>query len=135
MAFLTWTDSMSVKIESIDKQHQKLIGMISDFYENIKTRSNNDNILKLVDGMKKYTLEHFRYEEKFMQQFNYPGYVEHKHEHDLFVTKVNALEEKYKSGKIIVSYEITSFLKDWITNQIQGVDKKYSDFLVKNGVE
>lgn len=134
MAAINWTESLSVKIDSIDDQHKKLIDLMNDFYENVTKRSNNESILKLIDGMKKYTLTHFNMEEKYMVQFKYPHYLQHKKEHDFFIEKVNALENKIKKGTVIVSYEITAFLKDWLKNHIQNTDKQYTAFFIKNGI-
>ncbi len=135
MAAITWNKSMSVKINSIDEQHIILIEMINDFYENIGNRSNNENISKLISGMKKYTIMHFSMEEKYMRQFKYPSYETHKKEHDNFIAKVNALEEKFNSGTLIISFEITSFIKDWLKEHIQFTDMQYSDFFIKNGLK
>ncbi len=134
MAAINWNDSMSVKIGSIDDQHKKLIEMINDFYDNISKRSNDELILKLVGGMKTYTAMHFTTEEKYMKLYKYPNYEQHKKEHEDFIAKVNALEEKIKKGKTIVSFEITNFIKDWIKKHIQDTDKQYSDFFLKHGV-
>jgi hemerythrin-like metal-binding protein len=135
MAFITWNKDLSVKIDSIDDQHKKLIELINDFYENIKNRSNNESISKLLRGMNQYTVEHFDIEEELMKKYGYPDLTVHKKEHDKFVTKVTELEEKFNSGKVIVSFEITSFLKDWWKNHIQVVDQKYSDFFIKSGLK
>lgn len=134
MSAITWNNSMSVKIESIDKQHQKLFDLINDFYANIDKQSNNNLILKLVSGMKNYTIYHFNEEEEYMKLYKYENYEQHKREHQEFINKVIDLEKKIQAGKIIISYEITSFLKDWIKNHIQNTDKKYSDFFIKHGV-
>lgn len=108
--------------------------MINDFYENISKRTNNENIIVLIDGMKKYNIEHFSYEERYMKQFGYPEYEKHKQEHDNFIAKVTVLEEKFKKGTIILSYEIASFLKDWIKYHIQNSDMKYTRFFKNNGM-
>lgn len=135
MAFLNWNESLSVKINSIDDQHKKLIELINRFYEQVSHRTNDENISILIKGMKEYTQMHFDYEERYMQQFSYPDYTAHKREHDLFIAKVADVEEKFSKGKVILSFEITSFLKDWIKNHIQGSDKKYTDFFIRNGVK
>ncbi len=135
MAFLNWTDSLSVKINSIDEQHKKLIGLINSFYEQVSHRTNDENISILIKGMREYTQMHFNYEERYMRQFNYPDYIIHKKEHDMFISKVAAVEEKVNKGTVILSFEITSFLKDWIKNHIQGSDKKYTEFFIKNGIK
>lgn len=134
MAAINWDDSFSVKINSIDEQHKKLFEMINDFYDNINKRSNNELVLKLVKGMKTYTLMHFSTEERYMKQYEYPNYEQHKKEHEAFIDKVNALEEKLKKESIVITFEITNFLKDWIKKHIQNTDKQYSDFLLKHGV-
>lgn len=134
MAYFEWDENLSVKISSIDDQHKKLVEMINVFYQNIKDNSGNDQISKLVRGMKDYTRQHFSTEENYMRKFNYPDYDAHKKEHDMFITKVNELEDKLNQRKMVLSFEITKFLKEWVKNHIQGTDKKYSDFFVSKGV-
>jgi hemerythrin len=135
MALIVWDDSLSVKINSIDDQHKVLVKMINDFYDNIINKSSVESINKLVVEMKKYTIVHFSNEEKIMQKTLYPNYSTHKIEHDKFVSKVIELEDKLKSGKLVVSLEITTFLKDWLKNHIQVTDKRYSDYFIKNGIK
>lgn len=135
MAAITWTESLSVKIDSIDDQHKKLIDMINDFYDSINKRTNNENILWLISGMKSYTVMHFDKEEILMKQFQYPYFEEHKKEHEDFIANVNALEEKIKKETLIISFEITNFLKDWLKNHIQHTDKRYTQFFLQHGLK
>ncbi len=135
MALFSWSEDLSVKIKSIDEQHMKLINMINDFYENISNRSSKENISILIDEMKKYTFEHFSFEEKYMIQFGYADYEAHKKEHDLFVTRVDEIEKMFNDGKFFVSLEVTVFIKDWLRTHIQGEDMKYSEFFIKNGIK
>ncbi len=134
MAVISWTDDLSVKIQSIDEQHKKLIDMINVFYDNINKQSNEDLIARMVKHMKEYSIMHFSTEERYMVKFNYPGYEQHKKEHEDYINKVNELETKLKKGKLLVSFEITNFLKNWIKKHIQETDKQYSEFFLKNGV-
>jgi hemerythrin-like metal-binding protein len=134
MALLTWDDSLSVKISSIDEEHQKLFNLINDFYAGLSNNSNAQSLKILIKGMKDYTLTHFRNEETFMKLYNYPKLNTHMAEHADFIAKVTTLEEKLNSGKLIVSFEVTNFLKDWIKNHIKKTDIRYSDFLIQKGV-
>jgi hemerythrin len=135
MAFLNWDQSLSVKIDSIDDQHKKLIELISDFYKQVNSSSNDKIISQLIKGMKDYTILHFQTEEKYMEMLHYPDYYHHKKEHDAFVSKVLDLEERFNAGHVILSFEITDFLKKWIQNHIKGMDMLYSDFLIRNGIK
>ena len=129
MALLTWNDSYSVKVDTMDEQHQKLFELINSFYDEIGKQSQAKLIFDLIAGMKAYTIEHFNKEEQLMQQCNYPGLTEHKKEHADFIDKVTDLEEKLKSWKMIISFEITNFLKDWIKKHIKESDQQYSAYI------
>jgi hemerythrin-like metal-binding protein len=135
MAAINWTDDLSVRISSIDEQHKKLITLINDFYENIRANSSKERIHEMIQALKEYTVYHFTTEEKLMTLHAFPGYAKHKEEHDRFVQKVLDFEERYKSGKLILTIEITNFIKDWVAKHICDTDKKYSDFLIKKGVK
>ena len=135
MAAINWNENLSVKIASIDKQHMKLIELINSFYENISEKSSKEKMFDLIKALKDYTVYHFSSEEKFMKQHDYPEYATHKKEHDKFFEQVMSFEERYKNGKLILTVEITNFIKEWVSNHIMNIDKKYSDYLIKKGVK
>lgn len=135
MSLIKWNDSLSVKIKSIDDQHKKLVEMINEFYENIRSNSNNESISALINKMKEYTIYHFEFEEKLLETNNYSDIELHKKEHEDFIKKVVDLETRFNEGKLIISFEITSFLKDWLKKHIKGTDMQYSALLVENGAK
>ncbi len=125
MALINWNDSYNLNIEEIDQQHQKLAAMINDFYDQITQKSNKDLISDLIHKMKEYTKIHFATEEKLLHESNYNDLLEHKIKHQAFIDKVSDLETRFNSGKMILSFEITNFLKDWLITHIQKEDKAY----------
>ena len=135
MALIKWNEKLSVKINSIDDQHKILIDMINEFYEMIGDKSNDELISALIKKMKEYTVVHFSYEEKLFKEYNYSDFEAHKKEHQGFVNKVIDLEKRFNDGKIIMSFEITKFLKDWLIKHIQGTDMKYTKLLIQKGVK
>lgn len=135
MAFLEWDDSYSVGIHCIDEQHTALFDMMNQFYDNINIESNKNNIAKLIANMRGYTLMHFVDEEDYMVEFEYPELESHRLEHEFFLSKVANLEERLNKGDLILSFEITNFIKEWLTNHIKDTDQKYSDFFRERGLE
>jgi len=135
MAYFEWTDDLSVKIPTIDDQHKKLIGMINDFYDSFKSGRNKEQLVELVIGLKDYTSYHFSTEEGLLTQHGYPGFGSHKEQHVAFVEKVNDFQQRMESGKLVVSLEVTNFLKDWLSNHIKKTDQEYSSFLIGKGVQ
>lgn len=135
MAIFKWNESLSVNINSIDDQHKLLFDMINDFYDDLGKVSPKELISDLIVKMKNYTESHFGHEEKYFIQYNYPDYESHIKEHREFIAKISEIEKKIISGKMVMTMEVTGFLRDWLKNHIQVCDQKYSDFLISRGVK
>ena len=129
MALLNWVEDYSVKINGIDSQHKKLVDQINSLHEAMKAGKGKEVLTGTLNELISYTSYHFSTEEKLMQQNNYPGYGQHKSEHDEFTKKVIDFNEKFKSGSVFISQEVIFFLKDWLVGHIQGTDKKYTPYL------
>ena len=68
MALITWNNSLSVNIKSIDNEHKELIAMLNEFYDNIVLESNKKNVSELLKRMKDYTVHHFSNEEEELKR-------------------------------------------------------------------
>ena len=135
MALITWNNSLSVNIKSIDNEHKEFIAMLNEFYDNIVLESNKKNISEILKKMKDYSIYHFSNEEEELKRYGYPGFEAHKKEHGNFIEKVNEMEKRFIDGKLILSLELITFLKDWLQNHIMVSDKRYSEFLILKGVK
>ncbi len=133
MALINWDDSLSVGISIIDEQHKKLIGLINEFYEALKENRAKEALGEVIKGMIDYTNYHFSAEEKYMDQYNFPGYEAHKKEHAHFVAKATDLQSRLAQGRLVVSVEVTNFLKEWLTKHIKNSDKNYSHYFSEKG--
>ena len=133
MAFMTWNDSFSVNIREIDLQHQKLIGMINEFYEHVGKNS-GQAFRTLLDSLVEYTEYHFSTEEKYFQRFKYPDASSHLEMHKTFTEKVLDVRDRLNRGEFVISLEITTFLKNWLTHHIKETDKAYSKFFNDHGL-
>lgn len=60
-----------------------------------------------------------------MLKANYPGYNEHKVEHENLTNKVIEFQKNPKNRGSLISIDLLFFLKDWLINHIEGTDKKY----------
>ena len=89
---IVWDKYYSVGIEIIDNQHKKLIDMINDLYASFITGEAQEKAPGIVDQMLNYTDYHFKTEEKFFDEHNYPETDKHKEIHQSFVDK--AIEGK-----------------------------------------
>ena len=95
---------------------------------------NKEELRKVLEGMTDYALKHFKTEEDYMKEFNYPGYQNHKEEHEDFFDKT--LEYFHKAGNEFhhVSNELPEYLNQWLANHIQGTDRQFIDCFKENGL-
>lgn len=134
MALIEWEEKFSVGIKELDNHHQKLVSMINELHEAMRVGKGKEIMDELVAKLIDYTKFHFQAEEKYMQKYNFPGYLHHKSEHEQFTKKVSDFQQSLNSGKTIVSMDVMSFLKNWLLNHITGTDKKYGPFLNEKGL-
>jgi hemerythrin len=135
MTILLWRDDFSVGIGSIDVQHKTLINLINELH-NAMTQGTSKEILgETLKQLANYTEIHFAFEEKLMKDTAYPGYWNHKKEHDDFVKEINSIQMKFVEGSIGLSVSLMNILRDWLTDHIMGTDQKYTPHFAQKGIK
>jgi hemerythrin-like metal-binding protein len=134
MDFITWKDSFSVGIPSIDDQHKKLVGMINNLFSEFSKGITDKFLKEIIQELEKYTVYHFSYEEKFMQLYNYAGYKAHKAEHQQFIEKIDNYKEMLSKDNKKEVIDFITFLKNWLLKHIMGTDKQYMKLFQEKGM-
>lgn len=131
---IVWSNSYSVTVSQMDKEHQRLIDIINNLYAAMRSGRSKEAIGSILDELVEYTKTHFAHEEQLMQQANYSGYADQKKAHEALVSQLNEILVKYRSGTAL-GQEIMNFLKNWLINHIQGMDKQYGPAMHKKGIK
>lgn len=134
MALFKWNDSLSVRVAAFDVHHRKLIDVMNELHDFMLNGRPQEIIEKTIMDLLNYTKYHFEEEERLMLAHNFPGYAEHKAEHDNFVTKINECMNSYKSSAMSLSIDLIDFLREWLTGHIMKTDQQYSGFLNGKGI-
>ena len=130
---VTWSPTYSVGVALIDDQHKKLIKMTNELFNHCvgDPESERAYFKEVIQNAVDYVKVHFSTEEKIMLRTAYPGYTEHKRQHDSFVLmvldQVKAFEESRKTSLL----NFTNFLKDWVLTHIAISDKQYFEYFKK----
>lgn len=127
MAIAIWNSRYETGLPVIDAQHKALFDAVNKLADSFKAGNSAAQIKASMDFLVKYTLEHFRTEEKHMQDIGYPKLTSHMAEHRQLVQKAQALQAKLEEGKP-VTMEVTTFLADWLKHHINEVDMGYVTF-------
>ncbi len=88
---LEWDDKYSVGISIIDEEHKKLFGILNKVIVAKEHNGTPEELWEVLSEMTNYAHTHFRTEETYMKEFNYPEYQDHKEEHRGFSSKIFAL--------------------------------------------
>jgi hemerythrin-like metal-binding protein len=133
--FVTWKDSYSVGIPSIDQDHRKLLGMINQLQTAAHYQTDDELIEKTLNDLVEYTRYHFAREEKLMQENDYGDFDAHKQQHDDVVQQVAKFIDEYRVDKTRTIDNVSLFLKTWLVNHINGSDQAYAPHLRQRNVQ
>lgn len=134
MALIEWSEALSVGIQSIDEQHQKLVALINELHAAMLERKAKTVMAHIFDELIEYTKFHFALEEQLFAEHGYPEEHSHVDGHHRLTQKVIELRQEFDEGNTGVVLEVMRFLRDWLGDHIVGTDKRYAPFLIAKGV-
>ena len=95
MPLLTWKPEFAVGVESVDFEHQQMIRLINEIYEEMKTRSEVDSIEQFIGDVHFAISAHFALEERLMREAAYPEYEPHKEDHEELLDQIRDLMDQF----------------------------------------
>jgi hemerythrin-like metal-binding protein len=135
MALMTWNNTYSVGVQSIDSQHTVLFDLLNELHGAMMTGQASSLTGPILKRLVTYTREHFAAEEVMMAKARYPGLAEHQLKHKDLIKQVEDYSARFDRGEITLNLHLLNFLRDWLTNHIQKVDHEYGPWLNKNGIK
>jgi hemerythrin len=133
--FLEWLDDWCLGVETIDRQHEHLVGVLNTLAESIAPTSSvaedKVDVFGLVSQLLEMTRQHFRLEEAVMQEHHYPQLIEHHREHIMLLAELQAFIRDVEEGVRQFDYEALVSLKHWLINHVIDSDKAFANYLDK----
>ncbi len=123
-----WDENCSIGVQKFDEQHKQIIEMISTLIEKKNEEVASETIWDILKKMAEYADNHFRDEELYMKEVNYPEYSEHMKLHNEFSRETSHFCKVTMENKMPIKEELeemVEYLKKWWTNHITAEDKKY----------
>jgi hemerythrin len=124
-----------IEIDELDDQHHVLAELVDEMHKALSERRGSRAVGAILDKLGDYSRIHFATEESLMRILGYPGYEQHKAEHEELINQLSQLKEEVDSGKHSVSFQLLHFLKRWLTNHIATSDKSCHDFFATIGAQ
>ncbi len=126
-----------IGIEEIDAQHGQLLERMDLLRDYMRRGQSRDAIRDTLKFLEVYVAEHFAAEVRYMQRYSYPGLLQHKAEHEIFLKDFAALKDKFTTlqaqgeSTTFLGVDIVRKLNDWFTNHIATVDAKMGRYLAE----
>jgi hemerythrin len=135
MAFLNWTDKLSVGVKSFDDQHTVLIETLNELHAAMMKGQARAVVGSLLHTLVNYTREHFAAEEAMMESTKYPALATHRNRHRELTKQVEEYVARYEKNDLTLSLHLLQFLSDWLSTHIQGEDHAYGPWMNEHGVQ
>lgn len=131
---IAWSESFSVNVAEMDRQHRQLISLYNALHEAMARGRGNDVLDLIFDQLVEYTETHFKDEEHYFEAIGYADSKSHIMEHQAFINRLAELQDKYHAGKAFLTVETLAFLRNWLNGHINGSDKRYTQSFNANGI-
>lgn len=111
-----------------DAQHQALFEILDLLKEPTADR-------EVLCRLEAYTEYHFALEEQYMLELNYPGRAAHLEAHAIFRKEIAGILEGGKEPDDMFRKIIATFLTEWLTLHVFGIDKELEDFILQSNAK
>jgi hemerythrin len=129
-----WKPQYSVRIGSIDGQHQNLFRIAEELFAAMSAGQGKATLSRILDRLVQYTKVHFAQEERLMSVHGYPDLAAHMAQHRALTKQVMDFQAEFDAGHSVLTVQVLHFLKDWLQNHIATSDQKYAPYLIERAV-
>ena len=128
---IAWDDNLLTGNALIDMQHKEIFARIGDFIRGCENGDDEENPEDILAFIANYTTRHFVDEEALQVEYGYPGYAQHKNEHEEFIATVDELAERFQANGLSyeLSKDINKIVAKWLINHIKNEDKMMIEYI------
>ena len=135
MPLIEWSDEYSVGLEMFDNEHKKLIAIINTLHDSFERGMDRTITDHALEELVEYTVLHFRHEEMYFDDWDYPDKASHCVAHQELRQQVQEYHASIRArGSIEMALDLITFLRFWLLGHIMSEDKKFCRFLIEKGV-
>lgn len=91
--------------------------------------------VQVLNKLRDYAETHFALEEMYMQELGYPDRKAHVRTHDKFREEIDKLLQENQQHDAVFMGIISTFLTEWLTCHVFGIDKELEEFLLACGAK
>jgi hemerythrin-like metal-binding protein len=130
MKLMEWNEALDIGVHDMNNEHKGLLDYMNKLYDLHNSKAKSYELKMILDKLKNATVDHFAHEEAYLDKIGWSNANTHKLIHKNLLNEFSTHYTKFETeGKL--TEEFFRFLKFWLGAHIQGIDKKYGDFVNK----
>ncbi|MFA7061003.1 MAG: bacteriohemerythrin [Pedobacter sp.] len=131
---IEWRESLAIGVEAIDNQHKELFIRFDSLLNACKEGKGIDELKGVLEFLSEYVRTHFSDEEAIQRLKSYPGYEDHRKEHQAFIEQLKALRQEIDTQGMAVHHvmETNTLLLKWLIHHISVIDREFGKFIQGN---
>lgn len=130
---LEWNTKWNTGENMLDAQHKEMVALIKTIKENT-LNSDEKELSRDVDVLLRQVERHHLYEEKVLEDLEYPDRTRHKKIHFYLIEKVYLLREQVRQGEKDLSELIDYIEHDLIIGHLLKEDTKFFPYIQENSL-
>ena len=124
MSLIEWKPEYRVGIEAVDKEHQELIEMINELYDEFRAGATPAAAAEALGQIYTEISAHFALEERFMWQADYPDFESHKADHEQLLDELLEIMERVELGDNVDASRLGKELDSWFSEHFSTHDAR-----------
>ncbi len=118
-------------VDQIDEQHRELFERIGQLLEASRNRRSREEVVRLLEFLGQYVIDHFAAEERIMAASGYPRQEGHRAEHVQFVKELEILRHELKSEgpTNLFVIRVGNRVTEWLREHIYRTDRALGAWL------
>lgn len=124
MSLLAWKPIYSVGIDSMDDEHQQMIQLINEIYEELDQRRDAESIERCLGDTHSAIAMHFALEERMMRDAGYSEYAEHKEDHEELLDQILEMMDDFSEDSELGFRILSDQLSDWFSVHFSTFDAR-----------
>ena len=121
-------------VDEIDAQHRELFARIGALLDASRTRRSREEVVRTLEFLGQYVVDHFAAEERMMGAAHYPRLEGHRAEHLQFVREFEILRHELKSEgpTSLFVIRVENRVTEWLREHIYRTDRLLAAWLKAN---
>ena len=126
--FIVWKPGYDLGIPILDDQHRGIVSTINSLHFCMKCNHAHTILRPIIHMIYDYTLVHFKMEELFLSNKDFPGAQEHQALHEKLTVRLNQVGRDTLLNHDPLKF--LGFLKEWWVHHILHEDLLFRDLLL-----